>query len=84
MLSDARELEPDLLVAATGYRPDLEPLVGHLGVLDERGLPFARGGTTHPQAPRLHFLGFTDPRSGLLRELRLEARRVSRAVAAGR
>jgi hypothetical protein len=30
---------PDVVIAATGYRPVLEPLVGHLGVLDPAGLP---------------------------------------------
>ena len=36
-LADGRSLEPDALVAATGYRRGLEPLVGHLGVLKKIG-----------------------------------------------
>jgi putative flavoprotein involved in K+ transport len=67
-------------VSATGYRPTLEALVGHLGLLDEQGLPLVHGPKTHPSAPRIHFIGFVDPRSGLLRELRLEAKRVSRVL----
>jgi putative flavoprotein involved in K+ transport len=27
-------VEPDVVIAATGYRRGLEPVVGHLGVLD--------------------------------------------------
>ena len=41
--ADGRSLEPDALVAATGYRRGLEPLVGHLGVLDARRIPRAAG-----------------------------------------
>ena len=34
-----RAMEPDAVIAATGYRSGLEPLVGHLGVLDAHGVP---------------------------------------------
>ena len=44
-------VRPDAVVSATGFRPNLEPLVGHLGVLDERGMPRARGVPTVPHAP---------------------------------
>lgn len=81
-LDDGSRVDADVLVAATGYRSGLGPLVGHLGVLDERGLPAVHGARTHPGAPGLRFLGFTNPISGNLRELRLDARRVARAVAA--
>lgn len=72
---DAR-IEPDVVIAATGYRRGLEPLVGHLGVLGERGRPTHQAGATHPDAPNLHFLGFTEPYSGPLRELRRLAPRI--------
>ena len=39
----ARACEPSAVVVATGYRAGLEPLVGHLGVLDGRGLPLVHG-----------------------------------------
>jgi hypothetical protein len=38
-LADATRLEPDAVICATGFRAALEPLVGHLGVLDARGIP---------------------------------------------
>src|SRR2546430_16603932 len=38
-LADSARVEPDAIICATGYRPGLEALVGHLGVLDERGMP---------------------------------------------
>ena len=43
-LTDGTRVEADAIIAATGYRRGLEPLVGHLGVLDERGLPRVHGG----------------------------------------
>jgi putative flavoprotein involved in K+ transport len=77
VLSDGMRIPAEVVVAATGYRANLESLVGHLALLDEAGLPVVRGAQTHPSAPGLYFVGFVDPRSGLLRELRLEAQRVA-------
>jgi cation diffusion facilitator CzcD-associated flavoprotein CzcO len=55
-LVDGQQLEPDAVIAATGYATGLEPLVGHLGVLDERGVPLVHGGP--PAAPGLRFIGY--------------------------
>jgi putative flavoprotein involved in K+ transport len=74
-------IRPDVVVAATGYRPSLEPLVGHLGVLDEHGLPREHGETQVPKAPGLHFVGFSNPPTGNLREMSIDARRIARQVA---
>jgi cation diffusion facilitator CzcD-associated flavoprotein CzcO len=76
-------IRPDVVVAATGYRPSLEPLVRHLGVLDEHGLPCAHGEKQAPGAPGLHFLGFSNPPTGNLREMSIDARRIARRVAQG-
>jgi putative flavoprotein involved in K+ transport len=51
LLADGARVQPDAVIAATGYRRGLEPLVGHLGVLDERGTPLVSGGRQHPSAP---------------------------------
>ena len=48
-LADGSQVEVDAVLAATGYRTGLPPLVGHLGVLDERGMPQVSGGR-HPAA----------------------------------
>ncbi|MFJ5548448.1 flavin-containing monooxygenase [Streptomyces sp. NPDC093225] len=83
VLADGSRITPDAVVAATGYRRGLEDLVGHLGVLDERGRPRAHG----PQpagdaaAPGLYFTGYTNPISGMFRELALDAERIARTVA---
>jgi putative flavoprotein involved in K+ transport len=80
-LADGRTLHPDTVIAATGYRPDLESLVGQLEVLDEHGVPRVHGAHTAPNAPRLHFVGIDVTLAGLLREIGLEARAVGRQLA---
>ncbi|MFB7655166.1 MULTISPECIES: flavin-containing monooxygenase [unclassified Streptomyces] len=80
LLADGTRLAPDAVIAATGYRRGLEGLVGDLGVLDGRGRPVARGGSTPPDAPGLYFTGFTNPISGMLRELAIDAERIAKAV----
>jgi putative flavoprotein involved in K+ transport len=82
VLADGAQLSPSVVIAATGYRRGLEALVGHLELLDERGLPVVHGPVTHPSAPDLYFIGYTNPVSGNLRELGIDARRIARAVAA--
>jgi putative flavoprotein involved in K+ transport len=81
VLEDGRRLAPNVVIAATGFRRLLQPLVGHLGVLDDRGNPTVHGPDTHPQAPNLHFIGYTNPISGNLRELAIDARRIARTLA---
>ncbi|USQ84242.1 NAD(P)/FAD-dependent oxidoreductase [Streptomyces phaeoluteigriseus] len=79
VLADGTRLRPDTVIAATGYRPDLNDLVGSLGVLDEAGHPLAVGAQTHPEAPRLYFAGYTNPLTGVLRQAGIEARAIARA-----
>ncbi|MGW3862486.1 flavin-containing monooxygenase [Streptomyces sp. NPDC005047] len=80
LLADGTRLAPDAVIAATGYRRGLEGLVGHLDVLDARGRPLTSGAKTPPDAPGLYFTGFTNPISGMLRELALDAERIAKAV----
>ncbi|WP_431986804.1 flavin-containing monooxygenase [Streptomyces griseoflavus] len=81
VLADGARITPDVVIAATGYVRGLESLVGGLGVLDGRGRPVAHGARTAPGAPGLHFTGYTNPISGNLRELALDAERIAKAVA---
>lgn len=83
-LSDGTTIAPDAVIAATGFKQGLDDLVGHLGLLDERGRPAVRGAHTHPQAPDLYFTGYTNPISGMFHELNVDARRIARAIAKGR
>ncbi|QES48813.1 monooxygenase [Streptomyces venezuelae] len=84
VLADGSRISPDVVIAATGYRRALEGLVGHLGVLDERGRPRPHGARTDPAAPGLYFTGFTNPISGMFREMALDAERIAKALARSR
>jgi cation diffusion facilitator CzcD-associated flavoprotein CzcO len=80
LLADGRTVTPDVVIVAVGYRRGLEPLVGHLGVLDDHGMPLVHGSRTHNSAPGLHFIGYTNPISGMFREIAIDARRIARAL----
>ncbi|MEU1211760.1 flavin-containing monooxygenase [Streptomyces sp. NPDC005791] len=77
VLADGTRHTPDAVITATGYQRALEDLVGHLGVLDARGRPVVHGARTPDGAPGLYFTGFTNPISGMLREMALDARRIA-------
>jgi putative flavoprotein involved in K+ transport len=77
-LADGTRVEPAAIIAATGYRRGLEILVGHLGVLDDRGIPRARG--AEEAAPGLRFIGFVS-RPGAIRYMGSEATRAAKAIA---
>ncbi|GAA3788143.1 flavin-containing monooxygenase [Streptomyces phyllanthi] len=81
VLADGERVEPEAVVAATGYRRALEGVVGHLGVLDERGKPIVHGARAPRNAPGLYFTGFTNPISGMLRELAIDAEKIAKAIA---
>lgn len=79
-LLGGRRLHPDVVVCATGYRRGLESLVGHLEVLDERGVPrFPRGESV---AEGLRFVGFL-PRPSQLGYSCRRARRIANEIANG-
>jgi putative flavoprotein involved in K+ transport len=79
ILRGGARLKPDAIIAATGYRRGLEGLVGHLGVLDSAGRPLASG---EAGSRGLYFIGYSNPLSGNLRELGIDARRIAATVAA--
>jgi putative flavoprotein involved in K+ transport len=80
LLAGGRWIEPEAVIAATGYKRGLEPLVGHLALLDARGGPRVHGNQTAPHAPGLRFLGYTNPVSGMFREIAIDARHIARAI----
>lgn len=61
-LADGTSVTPDAVITATGWRPALEALVGHLGVLDDHGLPRRHAG--QEAAAGLHFVGFRTAPTG--------------------
>jgi putative flavoprotein involved in K+ transport len=71
ILADGTGITPDVIIAATGFDPDLDGLVGHLGVLDEHGNP--PGGFASDMGGGMFAIGYGIPPSGPLRALRLAA-----------
>ncbi|MEO3759640.1 NAD(P)/FAD-dependent oxidoreductase [Mycobacterium sp. B14F4] len=78
VLADGTALTPDVVIAATGYRHGLEPLVGHHGMLDEAGKPKVNG--LPAAAPGLWFAGFDEPLIGPLQSFRLQASPIARDI----
>ncbi|EHI11132.1 flavin-containing monooxygenase [Mycolicibacterium thermoresistibile] len=79
VLTDGRRLQPDAVICATGYSRGLEPLVGHLGVLDDRGLPRSAGEVA--AALGLWFIGFQS-RPGLISFAAKQSQRIAKRIAA--
>ena len=77
VLGDRTRLEPHVVIAATGYTTGLEPLVGHLGVLDERGVPLIHGGPA--ASPGLRFIGY-EPRPAQIGHVGAEATRAAKLI----
>jgi cation diffusion facilitator CzcD-associated flavoprotein CzcO len=77
-LADGTRIEPETVIAATGYRRRLESLVGHLGVLDERGIPRVQG--AQAAAPGLRFIGYTS-RPGALGYMSKQAKEAAKTIA---
>ena len=69
-----------MIIAATGFSMDLDGLVGHLGVLDERGkLP---GGFASHVGDGMFAIGYGIPPNGPLRAIRRAASPLAREIAA--
>jgi putative flavoprotein involved in K+ transport len=79
-LVDGTSLSPEVVVAATGYRRGLEKLVGPLGLLNDKGLPRVHSAQSDPSWPGLYFIGYSNPISGNLREISIDAKAIARAV----
>jgi putative flavoprotein involved in K+ transport len=80
LLADGSRIQPDAVIAATGFRAGLDRLVEGLDVLGPRGLPKSTDG--EPVLPGLWFVGFVPTLGGQLREGSNAARKVADALAA--
>ncbi|MCU1579126.1 MAG: monooxygenase [Rhodoglobus sp.] len=83
LLADGSSVSPDAVVVATGFGRGLEGLVGSLGVLVAKGRPVINGEQQSTDHPGLYFIGYSNPLSGNLRQLGIDARRIARNVAKG-
>ena len=79
-LADGEVLRPDAVVVATGYERGLAPLVGHLGVLAPSGRPTINADEQSPGLDGLYFLGYSNPLTGNIRQVAIDARKIARRV----
>jgi cation diffusion facilitator CzcD-associated flavoprotein CzcO len=80
LFTDGRQEEFDAVILATGYRPRVNAfLEGALAAYDDEGTPLFSG--SESPVPGLYFCGFHVSPTGMLREIALEARRISAAIA---
>jgi hypothetical protein len=78
---DGRREPFDAIVAATGFRPDLRPLLPDATeALNARGMPRISGGAT--TLPGLYFCGFYASPTGAIRSIGREARAIASDIAA--
>jgi putative flavoprotein involved in K+ transport len=80
VLGDGTRIKPDVVIAATGYRLDLERLVGHLVDMDPFGRPIVGRDRCSSRAPGLFFTGYWSGVCGPLRRMQRESGRIARAV----
>ncbi len=81
IFEDGRREAYDVVVLATGYRPDLRPLLGHVaGALKPDGSPIRNG--VRGSMAGLYYCGFFVSPTGMLREIGLEARRIAHLIEA--
>jgi hypothetical protein len=67
VLADGKRLEPQVVIAATGFETGLAPLLGNLGVLNDRGLPVCKANGEAIGAPGIWFAGMSPRLTGYFR-----------------
>jgi len=80
VLADGASLSPDVVICATGYKSGLEPVFGHLNVLDKAGHPFHPIGEADPANPGLYFTGYKPVFTGYFDAAAKAAARIATSV----
>jgi putative flavoprotein involved in K+ transport len=78
--TDGTSCAPDVVICATGYRPGLEQIAGHLVTLDAHGMPPFTGPSSSPLHPGLWFFGLDRSIYGNMHIRRRQARQLARAI----
>lgn len=65
VLKDGRRLQPDVIIAATGYDTGLDGILADMDALDERGLPITGKNGEALHVPDLWFAGMAPPLTGM-------------------
>ena len=81
LFSSGKKERFDAIILATGYRPRVNAFLidESLGIYDENGTPLSSGCET--EIPGLYFCGYYVSPTGMLREIALEAQRISASIA---
>jgi indole-3-pyruvate monooxygenase len=81
IFNDGKQAQFDAVILATGYRPRFNTFLTGISsmVYNENGMPFSSGLET--KIPGLYFCGYYVAPTGMLREIRIEAQRISKAIA---
>lgn len=78
--TDGTSCAPDAVICATGYRPGLDQIAGHLVTLYAHGMPSFTGARSLPAHPRLWFFGLDRSIYGNVHVRRRQARQLARAI----
>ena len=78
--TDGTSCAPDVVISATGNRPGIEALAGHLVTLDPRGMPAFMGAVSSAEHPGLWFFGLDSSIYGNMHVRRRQARQLARAI----
>ena len=81
VLADGTTVSPDLVLVATGFQRGLESLVGDLGVIAPGGRPLINADEQLPGFEGLFFLGYSNPITGNIRQLAIDAKKIARKSA---
>jgi len=79
-LVDGRFLEPDIVIAATGYRSGLEAILGHSGVLNDQGVPLIHGAEQKEAYRGLWFTGMQPRLTGFFHLASKSALKIATAI----
>ena len=77
-LADGTSVTADVVLVATGFQRGLEPLVGHLDAVAPGGRPRINADEQLPGLPGLYFLGYSNPITGNIRQVGIDARKIAR------
>jgi cation diffusion facilitator CzcD-associated flavoprotein CzcO len=81
IFNDGKQASFDAVILATGYRPRVIPFLTGISapLYNENGMPLSSGHET--KIPGLYFCGYYVAPTGMLREIGIEAKRISRSTA---
>lgn len=77
-LADGTSVSPDVVLVATGFQRGLESLVGDLGVIAPGGRPLINADEQLPGLEGLFFLGYSNPITGNIRQVAIDAKKIGK------